>query len=82
MKLNRYKLDFYRCLECVLHNYLGYLSLNYPKFKFYQGRWFTKLEWEAWERRALHRQKILQNHFPEIYERQIEAAKYLMENSL
>lgn len=73
---------FYRCLEFVLHEYLGYLSLNYPKFKFYGGRWFTKLQWEASERQALLRQKILKKHFPEIYDRQIEAVKYLMDNPL
>ena len=70
---------FIRCLEFVLHEYLGYLSMNYPKFKFYQGRWFTKLEWEAWERQELFRIKITQKHFPNIYAEQMKSVKFLLE---
>lgn len=79
---SRRNYSFYRCLEFVLHEYLGYLSLNYPKFKFYGGRWFTKLQWEALERQRLFRQNILQKHFPEIHEQEIKAAKYLIDNPL
>ena len=65
------------CLDLVLRRCLGYKSLNNSRYKFYNGRYYTSIEWQGM-RRLEESTRLTQKYQPEVYEKQLEQARFLM----
>lgn len=66
------------CLDLVLRSYLGYNSLNNSRYKFYNGRYYTSVEWQSYMNRVEDGRRLTEKYQPEVYEKQLEQARFLM----
>ena len=55
--------------------------MNNPYYRFYQGRWWSKEEWQALQRKTALETWLESKLYPDFHKKQMEAAKFLAENA-
>lgn len=55
--------------------------MNNPRYRFYQGRWWSKEQWESLKTRVALASAVESLLYPEFHKKQAERTKFLAENA-